>query len=62
MKSNELSNSAVAFYRIGSHRHRAGMGSLKAGNGFTMRDVSPAFGFAKPFPTMLGIGRGTLAT
>jgi len=56
-----LSSSAIAFYRIWTHRHRTRMRPLKAGNGFTMRDVSPALRFAKPFPAVLCVDRGALA-
>jgi hypothetical protein len=37
------------------------MHPLKAGNGFTMRDVSPAFRFAEPLPAMLRVKLGALA-
>jgi hypothetical protein len=35
--------------------------ALKARDGFAMCDVSPAFRFAKPLPTVLRVKRGALA-
>jgi hypothetical protein len=37
------------------------MHRLKARSGFTMRDVSPAFRFAEPFPTVLRVKHGASA-
>jgi hypothetical protein len=56
-----LSVSAIAFYCIWPHGHWTRMHRLKARSGFTMRDVSPAFRFAKPLPTVLGVKHSALA-
>jgi hypothetical protein len=56
-----LSVSAIAFYCIWTHGHWTRMHRLKAGSGFTMRDVSPAFRFAKPLPTALRVKHGASA-
>jgi len=37
------------------------MHHLKARNGFAMRNVFPAFRFAKPLPAVLGVELGALA-
>jgi hypothetical protein len=37
------------------------MHPLKAGNGFTVRNVFPALGFAKPLPAVLRVKPGALA-
>jgi hypothetical protein len=51
---------AIALYCIWTHGHGTGVLASKAKNGFAMRDVSPAFRFAKPLPAVLRINLGAL--
>jgi hypothetical protein len=55
-----LSIPAIALYCIWTHGHGSGVLASKAKNGFTMRDVSPAFRFAKPLPAVLRVNLGAL--
>jgi hypothetical protein len=56
-----LSHSAVTFYCVWAHRHWTRMLALKARNGFAVCDISPAFRFTKPLPTVLRVKHGALA-
>src|SRR5712671_3129357 len=56
-----LSISVIAFDRIRTHGHWTWTHRLKTSSSFTMREVSPAFRFAKPLSTVLTIKHGAAA-
>jgi hypothetical protein len=56
-----LSISVIAFDRIRTHSHWTWTRRLKTRSSFTLREVSPAFRFTKPHPTVLSIKRGAAA-
>jgi len=56
-----LSISVIAFDRTRTHGHWTSTHRLKTRSSFRVREVSPAFRFAKPLPTVLSIKRGAAA-
>ena len=56
-----LSITVIAFDRIRTHGHWTWTHRLKTSSSFTVREVSPAFRFAKPLSTVLTIKHGAAA-
>jgi hypothetical protein len=54
-------DAAFALQCIRTNGHWTRVFCMKAGSRFAVRKVSPAFGFAEPLPSVLGIKRGAVA-